>query len=170
MIVQLTQLEQPEISVCEAIEVSEIEWDEEDVTIAEAIQIKVNITKGDVQVRVEGLIDAKLNANCSRCFEEVKIEKEIIFKADYVTRENFSKELELELKKEDLDVSIFDGENLDLAEVVREQILLSLPTQILCRDDCKGLCGICWANLNKQSCNCHQSELQMRWIQLKSLN
>ncbi len=170
MIIQLAQLEQPEISVCETIEASKIDWNEEDVKIAEAIKIEVKITKGDVQVRVEGKLSAKLDANCSRCFEEIRLEKEIIFKANYVTRENFPKDLELELTKDDLDVSIFDGEKLDLAEIAREQILLSLPTQILCHNDCKGLCSICWTNLNKQTCQCRQNEVQTRWAQLKTLN
>jgi uncharacterized protein len=168
MIVELARLEEPELNVSGAIEISEIKWDEEDVEIAEAVKIDFKITKGNAQVRVEGRIKAKLDANCSRCFEKIKLEKEIIFKADFVTKENFPKDLELELTKEDLDISVFDGEKLDLAEVVREQMLLSLPTQILCSDSCKGLCGTCWVNLNKQACQCRNNDL--RWAKLGSLN
>jgi uncharacterized protein len=73
------------------------------------------------------------------------------------------------VRNDDLDVSIYDGEKIDLTDLVREQILLDLPTQILCQEDCKGLCQKCGANLNEVNCNCEENEIDPRWSALKNL-
>ena len=90
-------------------------------------------------------------------------------KAAFVTEENYTSEKEAEVRNDDLNVSIYDGEKIDLTDLVREQILLDLPTQILCREDCKGLCQKCGANLNEVNCNCAENETDPRWSALKNL-
>ena len=59
-----------------------------------------------------------------------------------------------ELEEEDLDLSFYEGEEIDLSPLVQEQIILALPTRPLCRESCKGLCPQCGVNLNVQTCTC----------------
>ncbi len=47
---------------------------------------------------------------------------------------------------------------VDLGDVVREQIYLSLPMQSICKESCRGLCPVCGANLNETSCLCRKTE------------
>ncbi len=61
------------------------------------------------------------------------------------------------------------GEHVDLDDLVREQILLALPTRQLCRDDCKGLCPTCGANLNQTTCDCSAEEIDPRFAALAQL-
>ncbi len=75
----------------------------------------------------------------------------------------------VELQKDDLIRSVYEGDAVDLDELVREQILLALPTRTLCREECKGLCPECGANLNAGECDCAQKEIDPRWAALADL-
>jgi len=61
---------------------------------------------------------------------------------------------EVQLSGYELDVNFFEGDEIDLAELVEEQVLLLLPPAETCRDDCKGLCARCGQNLNERACGC----------------
>ena len=61
------------------------------------------------------------------------------------------------------------GDQLDLRDVVRELILLDVPSTPLCRPDCAGLCLICGANLNDGPCACAASPADPRWSALDQL-
>jgi uncharacterized protein len=74
------------------------------------------------------------------------------------------------IEETELDEAYVENGEIDLAEVVREQILLDLPEQVYCSDDCKGLCPKCGSNLNLIDCNCIFSEIDPRWAALKGLN
>lgn len=71
---------------------------------------------------------------------------------------------------DEVDISVEAAENsfTDLTESLRECIILSLPSNPVCREDCKGLCQKCGANLNKQACSCAQ-EGDGRWGALDGL-
>jgi uncharacterized protein len=58
---------------------------------------------------------------------------------------------------------------LDLKQPLREQILLTMPIQVVCRPDCKGLCSQCGQNLNEGPCDCKTDEIDPRLATLKSL-
>jgi len=47
-----------------------------------------------------------------------------------------------------------DAEYVDLGEEIRQEMIMSNPARILCRDDCKGICAKCGANLNTEKCKC----------------
>jgi uncharacterized protein len=56
-----------------------------------------------------------------------------------------------------------------LEDVLREQVLLSLPARTLCRQDCKGLCPRCGQNLNSDVCTCDAAPVDPRWAALSDL-
>lgn len=84
---------------------------------------------------------------------------------------NFSHVLVLELNdEEDNDeyIVVPDG-RLNVDELLREDVLLELPSKYLCADDCKGLCPKCGKNLNEGACGCDNREIDPRLEILKSL-
>ena len=83
---------------------------------------------------------------CDRCAEEVK--KNFSFNVKRIVVEK------LENEEDDDDYIVVSNRELDLDELVNEEVSLSLPNKILCKDDCKGLCPKCGANLNVKQCNC----------------
>jgi len=68
------------------------------------------------------------------------------------------------------DGAAYEGDAVDLDELVREQILLALPSRRLCREECKGLCPTCGADLNAGRCACEQREVDPRWSALADLD
>lgn len=81
----------------------------------------------------------------------------------------FSHVLAADLNDEDNDDFILvEDMHFNVDELLREDILLALPTKILCKRDCKGLCPMCGVNLNEQSCNC-KPPVDPRWAALQAL-
>ncbi|MCD6351684.1 MAG: DUF177 domain-containing protein [Armatimonadetes bacterium] len=66
-------------------------------------------------------------------------------------------------------IPILSGDEVDLSELVRQLIIVSLPPRSLCRPDCKGLCPVCGADLNEGPCHCEEQEIDPRLAPLKAL-
>jgi uncharacterized protein len=91
------------------------------------------------------------------------------FTLEYIGGSEYESREAAELTEEELSVSVFDGEAIDVDEIVKEQILLAVPTRMLCREDCKGICPECGADKNTGECNCVTNEIDPRWAALKDL-
>jgi len=65
------------------------------------------------------------------------------------------------------DVNSFTGDMIDLAPEILGQMFLQLPMRLLCKEDCRGLCPVCGANLNYQECSCQEAEIDPRLEKLK---
>jgi uncharacterized protein len=124
----------------------------------------------DGKVRLAGKILADVTVECTRCLEPQEKSLEIDFAAIFVDADKEQTDEEREVEPEALDESLVIGGEVDTAEVVREQILLALPEQVLCKDDCLGLCPICGENKNLIVCSCGRDEIDPRWAALKELN
>lgn len=169
MIVDLFSLESSSFEFEFSLARSEIELEGENVKLKNDVKIRGELTKKLVQTDVAGKIIAGIEIECTRCLQAIEKDLEILFNVTYVTTENYTDAKESELREQDLDVSIFDGHKIDLGELVREQIILNLPEQIFCSEDCKGLCAKCGANRNLIDCNCEEKEIDPRWQSLREL-
>lgn len=111
----------------------------------------------------DGVIESTIAARCVRCLEDfdVRISTEL----HYLVAPRDSGQDEAE----DVDVTTYEGEEVDLGPLIREQILLSLPTTPICKEDCRGLCPRCGANLNRETCNCPASEGDPRMAIFRNL-
>jgi len=67
------------------------------------------------------------------------------------------------------EIGYYQEGGLALEDVLREQVLLSLPVRTLCRPDCKGLCPRCGRNLNGEPCTCEAAPADERWSALSDL-
>lgn len=115
------------------------------------------IDRGDEEsVHVRGHVSARLGIECGRCLERYPLpvdqELDLFFLPHRAGAEEA--EDEVELSDRDMVVSYYEGERLDLGQVLREQFLLSQPMKKLCREDCRGLCPACGANRNVRACAC----------------
>lgn len=147
----------------------EIELGQENVKLLGEIKTAGELTKRIAQVDVEGEIEAQAGIECTRCLSPVETNLKIPFAVNYIAPEDLSEEKETELSADDMDVSVYEGNSINLSELVREQIILNLPEKIFCREDCKGLCAECGANRNLIDCNCEEKEIDPRWAALKEL-
>lgn len=152
-----------------SLEPAEIELEQENVKLIETITTTGKLTKGIARIDVEGQISTKAEIDCTRCLQSFEKDFEIPFKASFIAPEHFTAEKEAELNESDLDVSVYEDNKIDLTELVREQIILNLPEQIFCREECKGLCAKCGENRNLIDCKCEEKEIDPRWAALKNL-
>ena len=169
MIVDLTQTGDAPLALDFTVAPEEIDLDDEEARLIKPARIAGKLTKHIAHTDVEGTIQAEIELECTRCLQKIEKSFEIPFQAAFVAPENYTQAKEAELQATDLDVSVLEGNEIDLTELVREQILLNLPEQIFCREDCKGLCEKCGANRNLINCNCLDEEIDPRWSALKNL-
>ena len=147
----------------------EIDLESETVKLKDDVRIEGVLTKHIAQTDIEGEIFTAAELECTRCLQTTAQSFEFPFEAAFVTPENYTAAKEAELNARDLDVSIFDGAEIDLSELVREQIILNLPEQVFCSEGCKGLCAKCGANRNLIDCKCVEKEADPRWAALREL-
>lgn len=169
MIIDLFQLSEPEFEFDYELPAADINLEEETAQLEKPVKIAGKLRKGIAQVDVNGKITGEIELECTRCLSPAAAPLDFPFKVTYVTEENYTSDPEAELRGEDLDVAIFDGEKIDLAEITREQILLNLPVRFLCRENCRGLCPKCGADKNTVNCNCEENEVDPRWSALKNI-
>lgn len=120
--------------------------------------VSCRVNRGDDGlVQVVGRLTARIELTCGRCLDAFHHEVSEGLDLVYVPRgslANQSDEDEVSLADRDMVVAYYDGERLDLAEMVREQLVLGLSMKRLCREDCRGLCAACGANRNLGECAC----------------
>jgi uncharacterized protein len=129
----------------------------------------------DNSVHVRGRFRAALDLECHRCVERftfgVDQDVDLFYLPHHPGAARDEEEDEVELDDHDMVVAYHDGQRVDLGEMVREQLFLSLPMKRLCRDECKGRCPRCGADWNVKACGCPppEEEQDPRLLPLKKL-
>ena len=127
--------------------------------------------RAGAEVRLNGSIEAGIRFNCDRCLEPVACNVDEQLELFYIP--SFAPGAlkdETELREEDLTVSFYREDTINLDDVVREQIELALPMSTLCGEDCRGLCPECGSNLNRDHCSCSAKVADLRFAALSDLN
>ena len=132
-------------------------------------------------VLLEGSADLPLLAPCKRCLAEVHLRLPLRFTLNLVAAEAAADRAAEEVAEEteaessgsfelaEADQDIYRGKTIDLDPILREQVLLALPMQVVCREDCRGLCGMCGQNLNEAACSCESKRVDPRLAVLKDI-
>ncbi len=111
-------------------------------------------------VLVTGTAVVSLRGECVRCLVGISTELEIDVQELFTYSESGASEEE---------ASRMEGDLIDLEPLLRDQVVLDLPFQPVCKDDCAGLCVICGADLNVDPEHAHDDELDPRWAALAAL-
>ncbi len=127
---------------------------------------------GDM-IEIEGDIEASVYLPCSRCLQPFETPLKSNFAFTYMRRvadEIGDCELEeIELNAEDMGIVYFQGEKINLKDIIQEQVVMAFPLKALCIQDCKGLCPKCGADLNKDPCDCDCRSSPGKFAILKNL-
>ena len=114
-------------------------------------------------VLVTGSASAELAGECARCLEPIDDEIDVTFQELFVyDDQGYSSE-------EDDGVSKLEDDLLDLEPLLRDAVVLALPFQPLCEDDCPGLCPECGARLKDDPDHAHEEPIDPRWAGLAAL-
>ena len=107
---------------------------------------------------------------CARCVEPVPAPLRGDFDLIFRPHSADANPGEHAISADETEIGYYEESGLELNDVVREQVLLSLPSRTLCQPDCKGLCPRCGQNLNLTACNCNSAEAHdPRWKALAGL-
>lgn len=117
-------------------------------------------------ILITGKVVGKVELECSRCLTLFEQEIEAPFEAQCDIRTFHLLAEGLPVDEGEEVTAIFDANSADLWELSRQALIVHLPMRPLCREDCKGLCPSCGANLNETTCNC-QPPADPRWAALE---
>ncbi len=118
------------------------------------LNLEMQITKLEPEYYLRGKMGFQVEQACSRCAENFPLPIQHEFSVALAHASRAKPAPVLAEESDELDVHFFEGHNIDLAPLVREQFFLSLPYQSLCGAECKGVCQKCGLNLNTSSCDC----------------
>lgn len=121
------------------------------------------------EIFFKGSLDGTLEGSCCRCLNNYwfPLSKEFDF---VLSPDPFKAGRKVEeLRPEDLGLSYYSTEQINLTPLIREQVILALPTQPLCKEDCRGLCEGCGLNLNHETCVCVDSTADPRMAIFRTL-
>jgi len=127
-------------------------------------EISLQAARADEKVELTGSVTAVVGFECDRCLKPLSVPVEQSFELLYVPPLKAGDEKEL--GEDDLSIGFYQGESIDVDDLVREQIELALPMARLCGEGCRGLCPDCGANLNDRVCGCNEKQLDPRWAAL----
>lgn len=120
-------------------------------------------------IRLKGRFEGRFEVPCARCIEPVEIPLEAAFDLIFRPIGADVDPPERSITASETEIGYYQGDSLLLEDVLREQVLLSLPARTLCKPDCKGLCPRCGANRNTQPCSCEEGPKDPRWEALTGL-
>jgi uncharacterized protein len=129
----------------------------DDLTL-EYLRGPIRLSRTTEGILVQGELHAGVEEECYRCLDAVTTDVTIAIEELFVYPSRPGAEL-----------SVGDDAILDLAPLLRSEVLISTARGVLCRDDCKGLCPTCGKNRNRETCDCEADDIDPRLAQLKNL-
>ena len=132
----------------------------------EPLEVRATAELVDDQIRIYGNLHMRAELTCARCLDTVVEEISRDFDLFYRPMISIARDEEFHLHLDDTEVAFFEGDGLFLADILAEQVNLSLPMKTICRSDCRGLCPHCGANLNHDDCRCEKHSHDARMAPL----
>ncbi|WP_326908904.1 YceD family protein [Sedimentibacter sp. MB31-C6] len=126
------------------------------------IYFKGSFFKVEDDVLLNGIVKYTYSEECARCLTEFNNAIETKFEAvvvNYLENKEASNEIKL----------VLNEGCVELEETIKQLIYLSMPMKALCKEDCKGICPTCGANLNNEKCKCDNNLTDPRFDKLKDL-
>jgi DUF177 domain-containing protein len=133
--------------------------------VTEGSQVELDLRLEAVMegVLVTGTAHASLDGECARCLEPISDDIEVRFQELFVYEDHALPE------DEDDEVSMLQDDLVDLEPILRDAVVLALPFQPLCKEDCPGLCPECGALLAEDPDHAHDAATDPRWAALADL-
>ncbi len=121
------------------------------------------------EVRIKGRFSVVMETECDRCLALAQFPLDSSFDLFYHPMEEIAKDEEVAIDAGEAEIGFYEGDGLELEDILREQVLLLLPMQRTCREDCKGICPECGRNRNEVACDCRPNATDDRWAALRNL-
>ena len=129
------------------------------------VEIKATLEKTSRQLLLKASVATTAEVPCDRCVAPVRRPLGSRYQMHYVWEESEAERVD----PSEVQVILPGQTVIDMADDVRQTVLLSFPLKNVCREDCRGLCSQCGKNLNEGSCDCREPLVDGRWDKLKTL-
>lgn len=169
MLLELRRIKAPREHVERTYEPSAFAGRSEDYRVAAPVALAFDLEKKGDRCHLVGRATTTLELACSRCLEPFAWPVDAAFDLRYAPQTANTGDGEQEVAEDDLDVAFYEGDTIDLGQLLREQFYLSLPMKPLCRAECLGLCPVCGTNRNTGACGCQPQWEDPRLAPLKGL-
>lgn len=130
--------------------------DKDELTFGQKIRGELTAVWVDNIVDVQGVLTTTAIFSCDRCLKPVlthlEVEIHLCYSSSNVEDKTTPEDIELQDKM--LNLIPFSGPEINLRPDIEQDILMTLPQQVLCNIECKGLCPLCGADLNQNNCGC----------------
>ena len=134
----------------------------------EGVAELLNNTLGEV--RIKGKLEVGLEMDCDRCLDPVQFPLATDFDLFYrPAPATGMASHEVELDDGESQIGFYEGSGIELGEILREHILLSIPMHMVCSEACQGICPVCGVNRNTGECHCETKPADDRWSALREL-
>jgi uncharacterized protein len=153
------------VTVDDTLSADDAVWEEGDSRPSGPLQVRGRLSAaGPGRFYWHGSIEGDFALECNRCLGDTSAH--VLDETHVIFAEPGSEDVQ-----DDPDVYLLDerSDQLDLRPVIREQWLLNVPAYALCREDCKGLCPTCGAELNLGQCQCKPASADSSWDALRKL-
>lgn len=157
MLLDLTQIRQPETELARRYDPDAFEGRSTQFRVVAPLDLRLKIVKDRDRYRLLGSLTTILELVCSRCLEPFQLPVDSAFDLRYLPQ-SANTGAEREVEADDLSDAFYRDDAIDLGQLIEEQCYLALPMKPLCTPGCKGLCPQCGTNLNAETCGC-----QVRW-------
>lgn len=127
----------------------------EGIVLAPQVPLQLKVQKsGTGRITLTGKAMVDFEATCGRCLQPLKESLILPLAAEFEPL--WKGQITDAWEREELYRANYEGQDVDLEEMLLEHIFPNLPTKLLCKEDCKGLCPSCGQNLNQASCACEE--------------
>lgn len=154
--IPLSQITDTPKEICFAEEVEKPGQDDipaSEFSFAEPVAVSLVYYRAGRELFFHGQLQGRVRGICGRCVEDFFFA--VVKKFDFVlTPDPLPACKSRELTRDELGMSFYSGDEVDLAPFIREQALLALPLRSLCDENCRGLCPGCGVDLNHRPCSC----------------
>lgn len=140
-----------------------------EITFYQPLEVLLEAVYDGRVVSVSGRAQTKIQLQCCCCLEKFIYPVEIGVNEKYIPSFNVRQNEGEDLAKDEPELHIFSGNEINVKDTIMENIIISLPMKPKCHKDCRGLCPQCGANLNKDDCNCSEQTTDSRLAVLEKL-
>ena len=173
MRLELSHIRQPETEFSKVFVPADLPGEGEDYRVNIPVELRFTVHKDHDRFRLVGTVKTELGLDCSRCLEPFVLPVDRAFDLRFLPSTAVDAEKaedeETEVEEDDVSITYYRDEQIDLIEVLREQFYLALPMKPLCTPACKGICPQCGTNRNLAACDCNPQMEDTRMDVLKTL-
>jgi len=133
----------------------QLEIDQGGLSVKVDITVNGSLNRIDDDVYLKGTVMTSVVASCSRCLDTLSYPVDSDLKSHFVPSDDRSvSKRDMELHASDIDAEVYENQQIDLTQSIKDSILLAVPVICLCKENCKGICSQWGKNLNQGLCKC----------------